>query len=161
MPTISISQFGPIAFAKSVILKDGILGMKISPPHAVSSACRTISTPSTSEILNRVILGSVIGKTPSFLFLIKKGITDPLDPITLPYRTTENFMSLNPFILFAAIKSLSEVNLVAPYKFIGAQALYVERATTFFTFVSKQALITFYAPPIFVFTHSSGLYSAM
>ena len=34
----------------------------------------------------------------------------------------------------AAIKSLSEVNLVAPYRLIGLLALSVESATTFLTF---------------------------
>ena len=33
-------------------------------------------------------------------------------------------------MLFAATNSLSEANLVAPYKLIGAAALSVERATT-------------------------------
>ena len=44
-------------------------------------------------------------------------------------------------MLFAAIKSLSEANLVAPYRFIGAAALSVDNATNDFTFVSKQASI--------------------
>ena len=70
-------------------------------------------------------------------------------------------MAFSPFILFAAIKSLSEVNFVAPYKLIGAHALSVDRATTRSTFVFKQASTTFSAPPIFVFIHSSGLYSAI
>ena len=34
-------------------------------------------------------------------------------------------------MLFAAIKSLSDVSFVTPYKLIGAAALSVERATTF------------------------------
>ena len=67
------------------------------------------------------------------LAFLNKGITEPLDPITFPYRTTENLICFSPFILFAAIKSLSEVNFVAPYKLIGAHALSVESATTLFT----------------------------
>ena len=43
------------------------------------------------------------------------------------------------------IKSLSEVNFVAPYKFIGLEALSVDKATTFLTF-SMQASIMFIAP---------------
>jgi len=74
--------------------------------------------------------GSVIGNTPSLLFFRKKGITEPLEPITFPYRTTENVIGLAPRILFAAINNLSEASLVAPYKLIGAAALSVERATT-------------------------------
>src|SRR5690606_11687163 len=104
---------------------------------------------------------SVMGKTPSFLLLIKNGMTDPLDPITFPYRTTEKRIGLLPRMLFAATKSLSDANFVAPYKLIGAQALSVDKATTRSTSVSKHASITFCAPCILVLTHSSGLYSAM
>ena len=46
-------------------------------------------------------------------------------------------------ILFAAQNNLSEHNLVAPYKFIGATALSVERATTFFTLLINDASIMF------------------
>ena len=70
-------------------------------------------------------------------------------------------MSFLPRILFAAIKSLSEVSLVAPYRLIGAHALSVDSATTFETLESKDAFITFSAPPILVLTHSSGLYYAI
>ena len=70
-------------------------------------------------------------------------------------------MSRFPRMLFAATNSLSEVNLVAPYKLIGAHALSVDRATTSFTCDFNAALMTFSAPPTFVLTHSSGLYSAI
>ena len=88
-------------------------------------------------------------------------MTEPFDPITFPYLTTENFKSLLPLILLAAINSLSEASLVAPYKLIGAAALSVERDTTFLTFVDQLASITFSAPKIFVLTASIGLYSAI
>src|SRR6218665_4086 len=107
------------------------------------------------------MVGSVIGITPSFFLLIKKGITDPLEPITLPYLTTENLIGFQPVILLAATNSLSEASLVAPYKLIGAQALSVDNATTRSTSVSRQELITFSAPRTLVFTHSIGLYSAI
>ncbi len=92
---------------------------------------------------------------------MKNGITDPLDPITFPYLTTENLMGLLPLMLFAATNNLSEASLVAPYRLMGAHALSVERATTLLTLVAKHASITFCAPPILVFTHSVGLYSAI
>src|SRR5690606_13687273 len=113
------------ALATSIILYEGIFGTNNSPPQACSRACNTISTPPSSEILKRVMFSTVMGNTPSFLLLMKKGITDPLDPITFPYRTTENLIGLLPLILFAAINNLSEVSLVAPYRLIGAQALSV------------------------------------
>src|SRR5690554_6414677 len=121
----------------------------------------TISTPPSKDILNRVILGSVIGSVPSALFFKKNGITEPFEPMTLPYLTTENLMGLSPLILLAATNNLSEVNLVAPYRLIGAQALSVDKATTRSTLVCRQASTTFWAPPIFVLMHSSGLYSAI
>src|SRR5690554_5778966 len=136
MPIIGYSQSGPIAFATSIILYDGIFGTKISPPQACSKACITISTPSCKEMLNLVIFGSVMGRAPPFLFFFKKkGMTEPLDPITLPYLTTENRMGLSPLMLLAATNSLSEVSLVAPYRLIGAQALSVDKATTLWTCV--------------------------
>ena len=64
---------------------------------------------------------------------MKNGITEPFDPITFPYLTTENFILFSPVILLAATNNLSDVSLVAPYKLIGAQALSVLNATTFFT----------------------------
>ena len=40
-------------------------------------------------------------------------------------------------MLLAAINNFSEQSFVAPYKFIGDDALSVDNATTFFTLVSK------------------------
>ena len=57
------------------------------------------------------------------------------------------------------MNNLSEQSFVAPYKFTGEQALSVERATTFFTPLFKQALIIFCAPRILVCIASKGLYS--
>ena len=41
---------------------------------------------------NLVILVSVIGNDSLNFKDLKKGIIDPLDPTTLPYLTTENFV---------------------------------------------------------------------
>ena len=90
----------------------------------------------------------------------KKGITEPREPITFPYRTTEKCRSLSPLTLLAAMNNLSEHNLVAPYKFMGAAALSVLNATTLLTPVSRQACTTFSDPSTFVFINSIGLYSA-
>ena len=56
----------------------------------------------------------------------KNGIIDPLDPITFPYLTTEKIGFFSPLYEFAAVKILSDTNLVAPYKLIGSEALSVE-----------------------------------
>ena len=82
------------------------------------------------DILNLVILTSVIFKLFLFLRVLKYSKTEPLLPMTVPYLTTENFIFLFPLILLAEIKSLSEASLVAPYKFIGAAALSVLKAIT-------------------------------
>ena len=89
------------------------------------------------------------------------GTTEPLDPTTFPYLTTENLVWCFPAILLAETKILSDVNFVAPYKFIGSEALSVESAITFKTSELKAAFTTFSAPPTFVLTHSIGLYSAI
>ena len=62
-------------------------------------------------------------------------------------------------LVFADI-SLSEANFVAPYRFIGLDALSVDNATTFLILFNFAALITLIAPFILVLIHSSGLNSA-
>ena len=43
-----------------------------------------MSTPSCSEMLKRVMLGSVMGNTPEARFSAKNGMTEPRLHITLP-----------------------------------------------------------------------------
>ena len=145
----------------SIIFIEGIFFTYISPPNISSSAFHTNLTPSSNEIMNLVILKSVIGKNPSLSFSKKKGITDPREPITFPYLTTENLHFAEPEYEFPATNNLSDANLVAPYKLIGFDALSVDKATHFFIPLSKQASIKFIAPRTLVFTHSNGLYSAV
>ena len=57
-----------------------------------SKACQTNSEACSREIINRVILSSVMGIDPLFLIRSKKGITEPLEPMTFPYLTTENLV---------------------------------------------------------------------
>ena len=92
---------------------------------------------------------------------LKRGITEPLEFATFPYLTTENLVLFLPVILFAATKSLSDVNLVAPYKLIGSAALSVDNAITLSTSFFIAQSITFCAPLIFVLINSHGLYSAV
>ena len=82
-------------------------------------------TPSSNVIQNLVIFSSVIGRKsePSSISLLKVGTTEPLEPTTLPYLTTENLMSLFPTKLFAATNSLSDANFEAPYKLTGVTAV--------------------------------------
>ena len=98
--------------------------------------------------------------TPFFFCSKNNGITDPLLPETLPYLTTENFGPLFDEILLAAKNNLSEHNFVAPYKFVGDDALSVDNAITFFTLLLILALMTLLDPIILVLINSKGLYSA-
>src|ERR1700754_4554045 len=88
-------------------------------------------TPWVSVIQKRVMRASVIGRlsAPSSASFLKKGTTEPRDPKTLPYRTTENLGPSAPARLLAATKILSEASLEAPYRLTGFSALSVERAT--------------------------------
>ena len=105
-----------MAEAKSGIRKDGILGINTSPPLIFVKFFRTNVTPWSNDIQNLVILVSVIGKNldPVLSNSLKKGIIDPLDPTTFPYLTTEKVVLNFPERLFAATKSLSAANFVAP-----------------------------------------------
>mgnify|MGYP003304545412 CR=1 FL=1 len=91
--------------------------------------------------------------------LLNKGTTDALDPITLPYLTTENLTSEPPYV-FPEIISLSDANFDDPYRLIGFTALSVDSEITFLTLFFKEAKIIFWAPITFVLMHSIGLYSA-
>ena len=84
--TLNATAPGAIALARSTILTDGILGTKISPPCMRMKFRKTKSTPCCSLIQNRVMRGSVIGRwsAPSSMSRLKKGMTDPREPTTLP-----------------------------------------------------------------------------
>ena len=163
MPIILCPSSGAIALARSIMRIEGIFGMKISPPFIRSKFFSTKRTPCSSVIQKRVMRSSVIGSSfaPSAISLAKNGTTEPFEPTTLPYLATLKRVRRVPAMLFAAVKSLSLASFVAPYRFMGLQALSVLRAITFSTLHAKAAFITFCAPFIFVFIHSIGLYSAI
>ena len=124
---------------------DGILGIKISPPFINFNDFITNFIACSCVIKNLVILISVIGKNdePLFLSSKKKGITDPLEFITFPYLTIENFVFILPDNKFAETKSLSAANLDAPYKLIGLTALSVDKAKTFLLYLLLKLLLYF------------------
>ena len=62
---------------------------------------------------------------------------------------------------FTEVNNLSEANFVAPYKFVGLQALSVDRAITFLILFFKDKSIILEAPIIFVLIHSIGFSSAV
>ena len=116
MPTTLVATPGAMAAAMSVIFIEGIFGTKISPPCMPSSDESTKLTPSLRVIRNRVMRTSVIGSswTSRCNRRWKNGITDPREPTTLPYRTTENRVPMSPDRLLAATMVLSDASLVAP-----------------------------------------------
>ena len=59
----------------------------------------------------------------------KKGKTDPREPMTFPYLTTEKIVSVvSQLVDVAATNNLSDANFEAPYKLMGLDALSVDRA---------------------------------
>jgi hypothetical protein len=46
--------------------------------------------------MKRVILLSVIGNVPDFAIDMKKGMTEPREPMTFPYLTTEKLHLEDP-----------------------------------------------------------------
>ena len=72
IPIILNLQSFLIDFAKSVILKEGIFGIYISPPDEDLIHFKTNSQASSSLILNLVIFKSVIGNTLENLAIFEK-----------------------------------------------------------------------------------------
>lgn len=46
------------------------------------------------QLRNKLDIGNSVA--PSSTNFLKNGITEPLEPATLPYRTTENLVSFEP-----------------------------------------------------------------
>ena len=100
----------------SIIFTVDSFGIKISPPLILLNELITNSTLSFNVIKNLVISGCVRGNIlflDSFIFL-NKGITEPLEFITLPYLTTENNVLSEPERVLLDTNNLSEANFVAP-----------------------------------------------
>ena len=96
----------------------GALLTNKSPGLPCSKANNTNSTASSSDIRNRVMLGSVIVMLSLFLICFKnKGITEPLEAITFPYRVRQTVVS--EVFLEAAIATFSIKALEIPIAFIG------------------------------------------
>ena len=73
---------------------------------------------SFKDIRNLVIFGSVIVRTsPNFACLTNKGITEPRDAITFPYRVPHN--TVNVLNLELAIITFSIIAFEIPIAFIG------------------------------------------
>src|SRR6516165_5578455 len=107
--------------------------------------------------MNLVISGSVtvIGVL-ALIWLTKRGITEPRDAITLPYRVTQ--MVLWPLARLrdfaTATFSISAFDI--PIALIGYTALSVLNTITFFTPLAMAAFSVFSVPRMLVATASMG-----
>jgi hypothetical protein len=86
--------------------------------------------------------------------LTKRGITDPLDPITFPYLVIQIVVVFASLDLATATFSI--IALLIPIALIGYTALSVLRTTTLLTPLAVAASRTFCVPKIFVFKASMG-----
>ena len=102
---------------------------------------------------------------PPFLICFSnKGITDPLEPKTLPKRVVTNCVTgLSPacslIILFRLWQYISQIRLEHPITFVGLTALSVDIITNFLTpYFTLRSAITF-VPRILFCILSEGLFS--
>ena len=131
--------------------------MNISPPLASPPAVKTRETASGIVIKKRIISGWVtVTGPPSRICSLKSGITEPLEPRTLPKRTATNLVSLCLSIVWTII---SQIRFVAPIIFVGFTALSVEIWTNFLTWYLSASNTRFNVPKTLFFTASSGVVS--
>ncbi len=118
-----------ITSAKSIILNPGIFITKISPPTDCSAALKSSPIASSKDMINLVILLSVkVIRLETSICFLNKGITLPLEPMTLPALI--QLKTVFPILRLALTISLSDAALETPYKLIGFTALSVETYTT-------------------------------
>ncbi len=85
---------------------------------------------------------------------MNKGITEPLEPITLPYLVPQKTVLFK--VLDLDIITFSINALLIPIALIGYAALSVLRITTFFRSYFSAAFNTLLVPKILVLTASRG-----
>ena len=129
----------------------------MSPVLPLLKANKTKSTASSKDIINLVIVGSVmVISFPFFICSIHSGITEPLEHITLPYLVQHILVFFSSTVLDFATITFSIIAFDVPIAFTGYAALSVERQTTFLTpsFIAQAR--TFSVPKTFVLTASIG-----
>ena len=120
--TLISSLFPPnishTASACNPIEHAGAFMISKSPFSPCSNAYSTRSTASSSDMMNLVILGSVtvIG-LPALIWSIHRGMTDPLEHITLPYLVQQ--ILVLPLYLDFAIATDSSNDFDLPIALIG------------------------------------------
>ena len=123
-----------------------------------SKAKSTKSTASSRFIRKRVISGLVmVTGFPALICSIKRGMTDPLEHITLPYLVQQ--MTVSPLSAATRAFAATTCSIIAfemPIALIGYAALSVERQTIFLTPSSMAACRRLSVPSTLVRTASIG-----
>ena len=108
------------ACAKTLMVQAGAFCTKISPLTPFSNANKTRSTASSSDIIKRVILGSVMVIACPFLICsIHNGITLPRLHITLPYLVQHILVLLGSTVRDFATITFSIIALLVPIALTG------------------------------------------
>ena len=142
----------------SILTGSPILSTKISPPLANVPACKTRLTASGMVIKYLIMSGWVTVTGPPFLICsLKSGITEPLEPSTLPNLTAANSVLLPDCAIICTISS--QQRLVAPMTLVGLTALSVEIMTNFSTPCLSAICATLSVPKMLFLQASSGLVS--
>ena len=94
---------------------------------------------------------------PSAICFLNSGITEPLEPKTLPNLTATNVVS--GYCLSIIWMTISQIRFVAPMMFVGLTALSVEIRTNFLTPASAAAFAVLYVPITLFLIASFGLSS--
>ena len=93
---------------------------------------------------------------PFLIWSIQRGITEPREHITLPYRVQQIFVFSGSTCLDFATATRSAKALVTPIALTGYAALSVERQITDLTPAAIAAVRTLSVPITIVFTASIG-----
>ncbi len=152
---MSISLSSMSVSAMSVTSAEGTRGMYVSPRRAPASAAKIVSTAWSRLSRNRVMSVVVMVTGPPRLICSwNKGITEPRDAKTFPYRTAMYLVCFES--RFARTNNRSCTAFVIPITLTGLHALSVETPTTVSTLspASRIARIMFSAPMMLVCTAS-------
>ena len=108
------------AVARSPIVHASALRMKTSPGCACRKAYSTRCTDSASDMRKRVIAGSVtVSGPPRRAWSTKRGMTEPRENMTLPYRTQETIVEASGLVREWAWATFSISALVMPIALTG------------------------------------------
>src|SRR5699024_10095567 len=145
------------ATASVSTVQAGALRTNKSPGAACEKAYSTRTTASSSDIKNRVIVGSVtVRGSPASACFTNSGITEPREHMTFPYLTVDTVVPLDGLFRAKACAVFSMSALDMPIALMGCTALSVPRHTTERTPLALAACSTYKLPRILVCTAWNG-----